>query len=112
MIKGRLPVARPMLKLFLSEYFGSSDEIGSQSGGFLRKDGPNFQFWFCDPEKEHPCAKRRPFTYFASKSACATWLWVTLRTQKIAKSTLVPTGSEIAHAQRRTLCSDLDSFAE
>jgi len=32
-------------------------------------------FVFFDPEKAHPCAKSRFFTYFASQSVRASLLW-------------------------------------
>jgi len=47
--------------------------------------GIDDEFWFCDPQKAHPCEEPRLLTYFASMSVVTSWLWVISRTQKIAE---------------------------
>ena len=47
---------------------------GPQNGGFARKSGVDVKFWFCDPQKAHPCAEPRLVTYFALMSVVASWL--------------------------------------
>ena len=69
MIKGRLYNTCPMLKAFRSPL-----EKGPQNGGFCGKRGVKLNFWFCDPQKAHPCTEPRLLTYFASKSVWASWL--------------------------------------
>jgi len=59
-IKGRLYSTCPMLK--------------AQMAVLGAKEGVKLNFWFCDPQKAHPCAESRLLTYFASKSVRASWL--------------------------------------
>ena len=42
--------------------------------GFGEKGGVDAKFWFCDPQKAHPCAEPRLLTYFALMSVLASWL--------------------------------------
>ena len=42
--------------------------------GFGEKGGVDVKFWFCDPQKAHPCAEPRLLTYFALMSVLASWL--------------------------------------
>jgi len=39
---------------------------------FLGKRGVNVKFWFCNPEKAHPCMEPHLLTYFSSKSVVAS----------------------------------------
>jgi len=66
----------------------------------LGKGGLNLKFWFCDPEKAHPCAEPRLLTYFASKSEQSPGCGY-LKKNLPKKITKLSTGREIAHAQKR-----------
>jgi len=95
--KGRLLLAPPMLKLFLGWKFQST-----KSGlnlAFLAKWGVNVKFWFCDPEKAHPCPKPRLLTYFASKFIGKSWLYVISWMQKNSRVNILV--REVAHARKQ-----------
>ena len=68
------------------------------------------KFWFCDPEKAHPCQEPRHLTYFASKFVGASWLYVISWTQKNSRiNNLV---RDFAHAQKQNPLSDLDQILQ
>ena len=65
--------------------FLSTVKIGPKLA-VLGEMGVNVKFWFYDPEKSHPCLEPHLLTYFVAKAVG----WI--KNQKIAESTLVPTG--------------------
>jgi len=73
-IKGRLYNTCRNVKGVFEPKFLSTAKKGPQNGGFGGKKGLKLNFWFCNPQKAHPCREPRLLTYFASKSVWASRL--------------------------------------
>ena len=94
--------------------FLSPVEKGPQIGGFWSKRGEKLNFWFCDPQKAHPCAEPRLLTYFASKSVRGLGCrrFEDPLPQKRTNSRINNLMREIAHAQKLNPLSDLDEILQ
>jgi len=69
--KGHLLLAPLTLKLFSAENFKVSSKLGPKMAILGEKWGVDVNFWFCDPQKAHPCAEPRLLTHFALMSVLA-----------------------------------------
>ena len=78
--------ASPLLRPFWREIFQVPSKIG-QKFAFLRKWGQYVKFCFRDPQKAHPCAKRRNLTYWSWKSVQGSWLLDDRKTKKTSRVT-------------------------
>jgi len=71
--------------------------------------GPDFRYWFRDPQKALPCAEPRRLTFFCVKIGARVSAVAFLKNPKIAES-LCAEGREIMHAQNRNHQTDLDKI--
>jgi len=71
--KGRLLLALLMLKLVSGLIISKYRSDRTQKWRFGVERGVDVKFWFCDPQKAHPCAEPRLLTYFASVRRCPWW---------------------------------------
>jgi len=65
-----------MLKLFFQAKISKYGRNCVQNVGFWGKGAVNVKFWFCDPNKAHPCAKPHSLMHFASMSMVDRGAWI------------------------------------
>ena len=109
-IKGHLQVSIFNVKAVFRREFLDAVKSGPQNGDFVRKMGLNVKFWFCYPQKAHPCAELQLLIYFTSKSSLLCGIGRTeekkTKNSPVNKSTL-----ELAHVGNESSYSVCINFA-
>jgi len=90
---GLLLSSRPMLKPFSGEKIVPS-KWGPKMAVLWENGGPDFRYWFRDPQKALPCAEPRRLTFFCVKIGARVSAVAFLKNPKIAESLCVTRGAK------------------